>query len=509
MAATTSPSPVSAVAVPPTATPSPSPTAGSPDASAATFPLALVATGTDLRLGYSITAVSALLAAGTVLLPCGVEAIALAGSPIGAPPTAAPCTDATAMTALLKAKKGSLGLLPAGMVDPRVKALTVGGADLFGGTVERARAWPLVGRRTPDSRLTDAEVAYAVDDIRTIVSTGDTCPDRAPALYALKKGKGWDWTLKGGTVKYTGSSVDRHFVGPYQGGYQVMIAKRTGTGAGAVWSLIRHADIAVNDFECPMIRNFTFHEHGTFFTIDPAVAKLMADVGMDVASLGSNHIMDLGADGLRQTLAYLRAAGVQYAGAGMNADQASTPAIVEVRGVRFAILSGDATGTSSVATSTRAGVMRPTAASVAAAVAKARAAGAQVIVLMPQWNWPEYSAPFSATALRQRETWYRLGVDHILGSGTHWASAMSITQPDPAKGWRLAVTSHGNFLFGQLWSRQTEEGVIYEVTFRGTQLVQVRLHPYFVMDGAQPSLINPVTDGAFVQRQVFGVSQLP
>lgn len=144
----------------------------------------------------------------------------------------------------------------------------------------------------------------------------------------------------------------------------------------------------------------------------------------------------------------------------------------------------------------------------AKAVADARAV-ADVVIAMPQWNWPEYSAPFSTTALAQRDAWYAAGVDDILGSGTHWAGAMSITRPDPARGWRVAVTSHGNFLFGQLWSRQTQEGVIYELTFRGMELVQVRLHPYIVMDGAQPNLTNPTTDGAYVQRQVFGVSRLP
>jgi poly-gamma-glutamate capsule biosynthesis protein CapA/YwtB (metallophosphatase superfamily) len=153
--------------------------------------------------------------------------------------------------------------------------------------------------------------------------------------------------------------------------------------------------------------------------------------------------------------------------------------------------------------------VRATTNNVRQAVARARRKGADVIIAMPQWNWPEYSAPFSSVALKQRDAGYAAGVDHILGSGTHWASAMSVSRPDPAKGWRLAVTSHGNFLFGQAWSRQTQEGVVYEVTFRGKDLAQVRLHPYIVMDGAQPSFTNPKTDGAYVQKQVFEVSDLP
>jgi hypothetical protein len=115
----------------------------------------------------------------------------------------------------------------------------------------------------------------------------------------------------------------------------------------------------------------------------------------------------------------------------------------------------------------------------------------------------------SKTALRQRDAWFKAGVDQILGSGTHWASGFSVTKPDPKKGYQVAVTSHGNFLFGQMWSRQTQEGLIYDLTFRGKSLVQVRVHPYTVVEGGQPNLIDPTTDGAFVQNLAFGSSYLP
>jgi hypothetical protein len=71
---------------------------------------------------------------------------------------------------------------------------------------------------------------------------------------------------------------------------------------------------------------------------------------------------------------------------------------------------------------------------------------------------------------------------------------------------QLAVSSHGNFLFDQAWSRQTQEGVIYELTFYGPRLAQVRLHPYIILSHGQPNLTDPETDGAFVLDQVFGES---
>jgi poly-gamma-glutamate capsule biosynthesis protein CapA/YwtB (metallophosphatase superfamily) len=498
---------VASTGAPSSLPPSPVAAAAGPAAgSAATFPLALVVPNDDLRNGYTSAQVASLLEGGKVRVPCGLSSIAVDGADVALP---AACVKTTSIPAVVGKTKGSLALLPAGLVDPRVKVLTVGGADLFGNTVVRGRAYPLTASSDAlPAELAGAATVYDANDIRTVVSTGDTCPDRSVSLWAVVKGKGWDWTLKGGTARYTGTYMDRRFDGPSGNGWPAVTAVRTGKGIGAIWSMIHDADLAVNDFECPMVAGFTQHESGTFFTIDPKVAGLMKRVGMDVLSLASNHITDLGVRGVSQTIEFTDAAGVKHAGAGANLAAAMKPAVVDVRGLKFAVLSWDATKQSTPATATTAGALRATSANVKEAVALARKQ-ADVVIAMPQWNWPEYSAPFSRVALKQRDAWFAAGVDQILGSGTHWASAISVTQPDPAKGWRLAVTSHGNFLFGQDWSRQTQEGIVYEVTFRGRDLVQVRLHPYIVMNGAQPSLTDGRTDGAYVQRQVLSVSDLP
>jgi hypothetical protein len=50
--------------------------------------------------------------------------------------------------------------------------------------------------------------------------------------------------------------------------------------------------------------------------------------------------------------------------------------------------------------------------------------------------------------------------------------------------------------------------VLPELTFRGTELVQVRVHPYVMIDQAQANLTDPETDGAYVLQRVFAVSDL-
>jgi hypothetical protein len=64
----------------------------------------------------------------------------------------------------------------------------------------------------------------------------------------------------------------------------------------------------------------------------------------------------------------------------------------------------------------------------------------------------------------------------------------------------------GNFIFDQTWSEQTEEGLILELTFSGSTLVQAWMHPIIDLSAAQPNLLD-TAGGTFVMTQVFKASR--
>lgn len=89
---------------------------------------------------------------------------------------------------------------------------------------------------------------------------------------------------------------------------------------------------------------------------DPDHLPALARAGFCAVTLAGNHIADLGAPGIADTLAGLAAAGISYTGAGMNLAEASRPAIIEREGYRIAILSYNCVGPEDAwATPTRAG----------------------------------------------------------------------------------------------------------------------------------------------------------
>jgi hypothetical protein len=393
-----------------------------------------------------------------------------------------------------------IALLPPSHVVPQVKVLPVDGADLFGGPSTRAFDYPVLGRG-------DGLVPHDPAEIRTLVSLGDSCPDRGVAHAAITLGRGWEWVFGGGTAEYV--AVYPNPVAPGQVGHGFNIVDAVPTGnEGAVAELVSDADITVNDFECPVVDNWRVNE-GVIFTIDPRVLDhLRDDYGVDVATLAANHLFDAGTPGFLETLDKFDAAGIARTGAGRDLDEALEPAVIEVNGMRFGFVGFNEIPGSLAAAPEQPGVAWLTDENVREAVGRARAA-ADVVVCLPQWwGGAEYHATWYPSLREQQATFFDAGCDQILGHGTHWSGPVDFTEL-PHGGTGFTIMSHGNFLFGQSWSQQTQEGVIVELAFRGTELAQARMHPYIMLDQAQTNLIDPESDGMWVLNRIYEASDLP
>ncbi len=469
-----------------TPTPSPTPT----PVPEVEVPLAVITGYTNPVASVTEAEVEAAIAADGIVRPCEIE-------------DAAGCLAAAEIGAHLAANPTDLALLPAGLVTPTVKALPVDGADLFGNEEARERPWPFTTtvQGPPDEWLHDAA------DVRTLVSLGDSCPDRGVAFAAVTEGRGWEWVFGGGTAEYTAvypNPVPAGFVG---NGFNIVDAVPTGN-EGAVAELVSGADVTVDDFECPVVDAWRVND-GVVFTIDPRVlGHLRDDYGVDVVTLAANHLFDAGTPGFLETLDKFDAAGIERTGAGRDLDEAIQPAVVEADGLRFGFVGFNEIPGSLAAAPGQPGVAWLTEENMREAVGRARGT-ADVVLCLPQWwGGAEYHATWYPSIRAQQEILFDAGCDHILGHGTHWSGPIDFTE---LAGGRIGFTimSHGNFLFGQEWSQQTQEGVIVELAFHGTELAQARMHPYIMLEQAQTNLTDPATDGMWVLNRIYEASELP
>lgn len=474
--AAASPTPLASASPTPKPTPSPSPT----PIPQVRVPLAVVTGFTNLKSDITSAAVEAAREAGTLIEPCELRT---AAKPLPS------CLPAVEITPHLVTNPTGLALLPWGLVAPAVKVLPVDGADLFGSAEARAKPYPFIAAVDPGIGWAPYEVAQ----IRTMISPGNSCPDRGPAYAAIRLGRGWDWVFGGGTARYAGFNPP--------GGINTVNVVTTGN-EGAVAALVRSGDITWNDFECPVVDDFTVNG-GVIFSVDPAVLPRLRDTyGVDVITLAANHPFDQGQDGFLETLDQFAAARLPYTGAGRNLDEALTPAFIDVNGLTFGFVAHNDIPGPIPAGPNQPGVAWLTDENVIESVARARA-GADVVICVPQWwGGAEYHYDWRGAMRRQQEVYLEAGCDQILGQGTHYAGPIDFTTDADGRV-QLTMVSGGNFLFGQGWSQDTQEGVISELTFRGKDLVQVRMHPYVTLDQAQINLTDPETDGRYVLERIF------
>jgi Bacterial capsule synthesis protein PGA_cap len=328
------------------------------------------------------------------------------------------------------------------------------------------------------------------------------------AYQAITLGKGWDWVFDGGTAKYKG----KPFLNPNPpagiSAYPIVSTIETGND-GVTASISKRADVALADHKCPILPTADWPNRykGGLAVPDAVLSRWTSFLGIDAVFLAADHQSDQGVAGIRSTLQLLDAAGFPHTGLGMNLDQALAPAYVEVAGLKVAFVSWNEVLGPAHAGPTTAGVAWLTEANVDAAVALARSGGADLVICDPQWwGGDEYHPDLRASQQKALGWMDQAGCDQIIGGGLHLAGGIFLREH--ANGVSLVDAGPGNYMYGQPWWQQTQEGVILDMTFRGTTLMNVRLHPYVMVLSARASLTDPEGDGHYVLQRIWDSSDL-
>jgi poly-gamma-glutamate capsule biosynthesis protein CapA/YwtB (metallophosphatase superfamily) len=97
----------------------------------------------------------------------------------------------------------------------------------------------------------------------------------------------------------------------------------------ALVEITRAADLFVLNLECCVSQRGE-PVPGKIFTFraPPAAIETLQHLGVDCVTLANNHALDYGLDALRDTFAHLREAGIAYAGAGEDVEEARSPVVV-------------------------------------------------------------------------------------------------------------------------------------------------------------------------------------
>jgi poly-gamma-glutamate capsule biosynthesis protein CapA/YwtB (metallophosphatase superfamily) len=176
------------------------------------------------------------------------------------------------------------------------------------------------------------------------------------------------------------------------------------------------------------------------YRMNPQNIGCLTTARIDCCALANNHVLDWGYEGLVETLATLDQAGIKHAGAGRNAEEAQSPAVLEVAGKRRVLVFSVGSMTGGIPPQWAAGRDRPgvnlledlsdqTSLPLAARMREAKRPG-DVVVASIHWggNWG-YEIPPAQIHFAHRLI--EEGIDLVHGHSSHHAKALEVYRGRP------------------------------------------------------------------------------
>jgi poly-gamma-glutamate capsule biosynthesis protein CapA/YwtB (metallophosphatase superfamily) len=254
---------------------------------------------------------------------------------------------------------------------------------------------------------------------------------------------------------------------------------------GDVLPHLAHADLRIVNLECALTRHqkqWTRTDKMFHFRADPETVRVLQAAHIDACTLANNHVLDYETQGLLDTLRVLDTAGIRHAGAGANANEAASPAIIESSGAepcRIALLSYTDNEPAFAASTKHPGTNylqvaldEATLARIANDIAQTHARGADLVVFSNHWgaNFVERpSEEFRSFARRVIE----LGADIYHGHSAHICQGIEIHKGKPI------LYDTGNFIddYAVHPLLRNDRSCLYRLVFDERRLCRIELLP--------------------------------
>ncbi len=159
------------------------------------------------------------------------------------------------------------------------------------------------------------------------------------------------------------------------------------------------------------------------------------------------------------------------------------PVVIEIKGVRFGIISLGQLEELAFAGENSPGIAILNEENLRAAIAHAREIS-DVVIAMPHWG-PEYSHHPNPSQLALARVAVDAGADLVIGNHTHYIQAFGEVNGIPF------FYGLGNFVMDQTQERERQQSLIVRVYFQGTEYLGYELFPVFSTRDGTLSLADP------------------
>lgn len=222
------------------------------------------------------------------------------------------------------------------------------------------------------------------------------------------------------------------------------------------------ADLTFVNLESPIVTDCPRQTTSLVFCADPKMLEGLTYAGVDVVTLDNNHIKNYGQQGLAETQKYLAERKIAAAGLGKLVTKNVAGTTFGFLGFNFVDVSPKVSDYQLVSDSK-----------------------GKVDILLVGVHWgEEYRATPTSRQKQIAAELVKAGADVVVGHHPHWVEDVEYINGKPV------YYSLGNFVFDQMWSEKTKEGLAVELTFKDKKLTQEKKLPIIMKNWAQPEWVE-------------------
>jgi poly-gamma-glutamate capsule biosynthesis protein CapA/YwtB (metallophosphatase superfamily) len=247
---------------------------------------------------------------------------------------------------------------------------------------------------------------------------------------------------------------------------------------------LKNADLVFGNLEGPLSDRGRKIGSLYSFRMKPEAVVGLQFSNFKIVSLANNHSFDYGAEALSQTFEILEKAGIEYVGAGRDFEEAFLPKVIKTKNKKFCFLAftnlGGKFWRPKEAKPGLAYIEKPE--EIEPFLKEAKKSCDFVIVSLHAGV--EYSKEPDDFQLNFAKKAFEAGANLVIGHHPHVLQKLFRYQEG------YFVSSLGNFIFDQSFSKDTMEGGILEVETQGNKISRVSLKRIRLNEDFQPELLE-------------------
>ncbi len=233
--------------------------------------------------------------------------------------------------------------------------------------------------------------------------------------------------------------------------------------------LTKNADLTVASLETSLIKDCLVTDTGMIFCGDIRNIQGLVFAGIDLVNVANNHFANQEQEGIRETINGLRENKIDAFGLGEIF-------IKEVKGTKFSFLAYNDIEKEQI------GIANVNEEKIKDDIKKAKEISDFVVVAF-HWGTEYQDMP----DIRQIELAHFAidnNADLVIGNHPHWIQPVEIYKD------KIIVYAHGNFVFDQMWSLKTRQGIIGKYIFYDDKLIDIEFTPIQIEDYGQPFVLE-------------------